>query len=265
MKTGKYERNTARKKGRGGVLAVVIVLCVAVLVYAGYQLVQILSEDARSSQEMSSFQQFTIDTDEAAQQSGSQATDGGIGFQVDFAGLRSQNQDVVGWIRLEGTVLDYPVVQGEDNAYYLDHTVLGEENRAGSIFLDYRNDSAMADANTVIYGHRMNNGSMFAELLNYAEQEYYEAHPTLYLATPEQDYRLEVAIAGEAEGDLDFVTQAWASEEDFEEALGELENISAIDTDVSLEYGDKLVTLFTCVRGDAAKRFIVVCKLTPVG
>ena len=72
--------------------------------------------------------------------------------------------------------------------------------------------------------------------------------PELTTLKPVYYTHLEVAIAGEAEGDLDFVTQAWASEEDFEEALGELENISAIDTDVSLEYGDKLVTLFTCVR-----------------
>ena len=114
---------------------------------------------------------------------------------VDFEALQEVNPDIVAWLYLEGTVLNYPVVQGEDNDHYLYYMFDGSWNGIGCIFLDSRNSGDFTDRNSVIYGHHMQNGSMFACLDGYKKQEFYDAHPTILLLTPEKNYRLELFSA----------------------------------------------------------------------
>ena len=109
---------------------------------------------------------------------------------VDFEALQKENEDVIGWIYCEDTVIDYPVLRGEDNDYYLHHTYDGKSSVSGSIFVDTTNRPGFVDSNTVIYGHHMKNKSMFATISNWAEQEYYEEHPVMWLLTPERDYKI---------------------------------------------------------------------------
>ncbi len=111
---------------------------------------------------------------------------------VDFDALAAANEDAVGWIYCEGTKIDYPVMQGEDNDFYLHHNYIGESSAAASIFVDANNRPGFTDANTIIYGHHMRDGSMFAGLDEWAAQEYYEDHPVMWLLTPEQDYRIDL-------------------------------------------------------------------------
>jgi len=83
---------------------------------------------------------------------------------IDWVALRLLNPDIVGWIVMDGTGIDYPIVRGQDNDWYLHHTVMGERNSSGSIFMDHRNDTGFFDPHTIIYGHDMRNGTMFAGL-----------------------------------------------------------------------------------------------------
>ena len=89
---------------------------------------------------------------------------------MDLSPLQEVNADVVGWIEIPG-VLSYPLLQGGDNAYYLTHAWNGEENAAGAVFLDCRADACLGDFNTLIYGHRMRNGTMFGSLKHYKDAE----------------------------------------------------------------------------------------------
>ena len=114
---------------------------------------------------------------------------------VDFEALRAVNADVAGWIYCEGTAINYPLLQGPDNDYYLHRSYDGSRNAAGSIFVEELNRPVFADANTILYGHNMRDGSMFAALQSWADQSFYEAHPVLWLLTPERDYRVEL-LAG---------------------------------------------------------------------
>ena len=91
------------------------------------------------------------------------------GKEIDFEGLRKINEDLVAWIQIPGIGVDYPVVQGEDNEYYLYHTFQKENNKAGSIFLDYRNHDDFTDRRVILYGHNMKDGSMFSNLKQYQE------------------------------------------------------------------------------------------------
>lgn len=111
---------------------------------------------------------------------------------VDFEKLAEDCPDIQGWIYCEDTNINYPVVQGRNNQQYLRHTYLGEYASAGSIFLEAANSPGFRDSNNVIYGHHMKDKSMFAGLSNWASQEYYDAHPVMWLLTPEQDYMIEL-------------------------------------------------------------------------
>lgn len=111
---------------------------------------------------------------------------------IDFKELQAKNPEVVGWIYCPGTVINYPVLQGKDNDKYLSHDYLGDYNMNGSIFVDSDNAPGFVDGNTIIYGHHMNSGSMFASLIKWADQEYYAEHPVIWLLTPTQDYKIEL-------------------------------------------------------------------------
>ena len=108
---------------------------------------------------------------------------------MDFSALRQQNPDVLGWILIPGTRVSYPVVQGTDNSYYLNHTWRGGKNSVGAIFMECRNSSDLSDFNTIIYGHRMNNRSMFGTLSQYKSRSYWQAHPYVYLTDDSGTHR----------------------------------------------------------------------------
>ena len=103
---------------------------------------------------------------------------------VDFAALQEINPDVVAWIRIPG-VLEYPVVRGGDNSYYLNHTVQKTYNIAGSIFLDYRNERDFSDSKNIIYGHNMKDGSMFHVLRNYQDIDFFQEHTDMEVYLPD--------------------------------------------------------------------------------
>ena len=158
-------------------------------------------------------------------------------------------------------MINYPVVRGSDNDYYLTHTSSKDKNNCGAIFMDYHNSADFMDSKTIIYGHRMNNGTMFASLLEYRSQEYYEQHPYGLLATPEKTYVLQVFAAKEIEDDLDNYRTSFTSLEDFCQDIQMLSEDSFIETGVEVQKEDHVVMLSTCVKGDHGKRFVVLARL----
>ena len=111
---------------------------------------------------------------------------------VDFAALQQIAPDAQAWLYCPGTVINYPVVQGEDDDYYLHRSYDGAYNYPGSIFIEALNQPGFQDYNTILYGHNMRDGSMFACLSSWADQAFYETHPVMWLLTPQQDYKVEL-------------------------------------------------------------------------
>ncbi|MEE0776941.1 MAG: class B sortase, partial [Bacillota bacterium] len=111
---------------------------------------------------------------------------------VDFQALQAINSDVTAWLYQAGTGINYPVVQGRDNDYYLNHLLNGDKNKYGTPFIDYRTIDVFHTSMTIIYGHNMKNGAIFASLTEYKSQSYYDAHPTMTLLTPNGNYTLEI-------------------------------------------------------------------------
>ena len=184
---------------------------------------------------------------------------------VDFDTLRAVNPDIVGWLYCEDTPINYPVVQGEDNVYYLSHLFNGESNRNGTLFLDWRNQPNFSDDQSVIYGHHMRNGSMFACLVEYRSQEYYAAHPVIYLLTPERDYLLEVfsgIVSDPADEELAFWFGSAAEREAYyEQAVERSDFIS----DMAMTAKDHIVTLSTCTYEFEDARYLVHTVLRAMG
>lgn len=117
------------------------------------------------------------------------------GKEIDFQKLRKINPDVVGWVSMPGTGIDYPIVQGKNNQEYLHKTFRGNRNSSGAIFLDSKGKPDFTSGNNVIYGHHMRNGSMFAKILNYRKQAFLAKYHEIFLYTPKRRIRLIVVAA----------------------------------------------------------------------
>ncbi|MFR1888450.1 MAG: class B sortase [Anaerostipes caccae] len=117
------------------------------------------------------------------------------GEEIDFQKLRNINPDVVGWVSMPGTGIDYPIVQGKNNQEYLHKTFRGNRNASGAIFLDSKGKSDFTSGNNVIYGHHMRNGSMFAKILNYRKQSFLAKYHEIFLYSPKRRIRLIVVAA----------------------------------------------------------------------
>ena len=183
-------------------------------------------------------------------------------IQKDFSQLLAVNEDAVGWITLEGTPIDYPIVQGDDNAFYLDHLFSGSGGFAGTLFIDADNMSDFSDKNTVIFGHHLKNGSMFAALSNYRDQKYYDEHPVLYLYTSTGDYEIQV-FAGYAR-DASAIPHDFDAPEDFAAYIDQAVALSDFTSEVEIGSGDRIISLVTCSYVTDNARFVVHGKLVPL-
>lgn len=175
---------------------------------------------------------------------------------VDFEQLTQLNPEVVGWVYIEGTGIHYPLVKGTDNRFYLNHLFDGTYNSSGSIFLDYRCDAAFSDPHSVIYGHHMRNGTMFAELMGYKKQSFYDEHPDVLLVTPDAYYRIRLFSGYVADNSAD----AWdltLSGEQWENWLEKIQKKSCFLPASLPEPDDRIVTLSTCSHEFSDAKFVV--------
>lgn len=180
---------------------------------------------------------------------------------VDFDALTALNSQVAAWIRTEDGVINYPVVRGTDNDYYLNHLIDGTVNRNGSIFMDFRNEADFSDHNTVLYGHNMLDGTMFASLSLYSTPGYYDSHRELQLLTPSGDYRLQVFAGCVVPGNSDLYQLTFTGEEDRAAYLEKILVLSEFQTDVQVSVSDRLVTLSTCAYDYEDARYLLFCRL----
>lgn len=176
---------------------------------------------------------------------------------VNLDALRQVNPEVVGWIRIPGTGIDFPVTQGEDNTWYLEHSWDGAENQYGAIFLECMNAPQMTDFNTILYGHRMNDGSMFAPLLEYAKEDYWQAHPYIYLVTDAGVFRYEIFSSYTADVDSRAYGLSFNQEQTRLDFISRALEYSDIGTGITPAVTDRILTLSTCTRGSYESRRVV--------
>ena len=165
---------------------------------------------------------------------------------MDFAALREVNGEVIGWLVIPGTQISYPLLQGEDNSYYLTRTWKGEKSAVGAIFLEHTNSSDLSDFHTIVYGHNMKNGSMFGALQNYRDGAYLAAHPSVYLTVDGGSYRYDIFAVYEASVDSSTYQIGFSEEESRRTFLEDCLSRSGLSTEVTPHTYDRILTLSTC-------------------
>ena len=185
----------------------------------------------------------------------------------EYKKLYNVNKKLIGWLKIDDTNIDYPVMQTNNNEYYLDHNMNQEKDRNGALFLDKDCDVIDTSTNLIIYGHHMKSGRMFGNLDDYASESYYKKHPVIQFDTIYEKGTYEIMYVFRSkvysEGEVVFKYYQFIdcySEQEFESNMQEMAAISLYDTGVTAEYGDKLLTLSTCDSTVNDGRFVVVAK-----
>lgn len=183
---------------------------------------------------------------------------------VDFDSLREKNPDTVGWIYIEDTHIDYPVVQGKDNDYYLHRLFTGGTAISGSIFLDSECPSDFTGFNSILYGHHMRNGSMFHDLEFFKEQEFYENHPYAILMTPEHAYVIQLFAGFVSKTSMDSWKVDFETDQEKQSWLTWLMSKSNFERKLTPTINDRILTLSTCSYEFNNARYVVYGILTEV-
>lgn len=168
--------------------------------------------------------------------------------KIDFGKLKNRNKDVIGWLKVNNTNIDYPIVKGNDNDFYIKHNFDKNYNIAGWVFADYRLKADGTDKNIVIYGHNMKNGSMFGSLKKVLTKEWYENEDNMYVTfeTEEQVLTYKVFSVYQIKKETYYTTTSFRSAEAYQNFLNTLKSrsIKKFNEDVSTD--DKILTLSTC-------------------
>lgn len=209
-----------------------MLLCICVFAYSAYQLYLIYDTQNTVKKETEELETKAIKEDDNKKV-----------LAPDWASLKAQNQDIVGWIYMPSCSISYPIVQGTDNDYYLDHTVNGEYNRMGSIFLDYHANSGFEDDNSILYGHSVDIGGMFTSLNQFEDQTFFEENPEFYIVTEEKSYTCTIAFFSQsADGSVYYTTNFGDGRNS---VLEQMRTHSLYSRELDLENA-KFITLSTC-------------------
>ena len=181
--------------------------------------------------------------------------------------LYNKNRKLIGWLKIEGCDIDYPVMQTSNNEYYLDHNYNQEYDKNGSLFLDKDCDAAFPNDNMIIYGHHMKSGKMFGNLNYYSKESFWEDNKEFTFDTIYETgtYAVMYVFRSKIYSEEEIVFKYYqfidaTSENEFNSNMEEMANMSLFDTGVTASYGDRLITLSTCDSSEEDGRFVVVAK-----
>ena len=236
---------------------ILIIVFSAIIAFSGYRLWTIFHEyhvGEKQYEQTATNYVHQKDPDNTMAENGPQECP----ISVDFEGLLAENSDVVGWIYSEGTQINYPVLRGDSNETYLYHMINGEYNSSGSIFMDFRCNPDLSDFNTIIYGHHMKNGSMFASLHQYIKQDFYDEHKYIWYLTPDHIYRLDVlaGYVGDAEAEIYTI---FTDLDQLRSYLSFAQNQSTFVPDAVPDDINGIVALSTCSYEYDDARYVLVC------
>lgn len=239
--------------------------CAALFLFSSVMLFREYHDQKQSAEAFEQVSALVI-ADSAPEQSKSKEA---IGPEITafekYAEVFEQNNDLIGWISIPGTGIDYPVMQTKDNPdFYLKHAFDKSYSNYGVPYAAENCDADISD-NMVIYGHHMNNGSMFSDLCKYEDEDFYREHKTIYFDTlgGYGEYTVIAAFKTIAYSEKGFPYYHFVYAENqavFDKYVAKCKELSLYDTGVTAEYGDKLLTLSTCEYSQDNGRMVVVAK-----
>lgn len=225
-----------KKKSKILITLIQIVL-IAVIIFSGIKIIEWIKSNKKNKDIMSEIKENVVINNEMDSNNEE--------YKIDFAKLKQKNSDAIAWIKVNGTDIDFPVVKGTDNSYYLTHNFDKEKNKAGWIFADYRNKFDGTDKNIIIYGHNMKNGSMFASLKDVIKEEWYNNENNKYIAliTENENCKYQVFSVYQIETE-EYYLQTNIS--NFKEFVEKIKGRSKKKFNVDIKETDSILTLSTC-------------------
>jgi len=175
--------------------------------------------------------------------------------------IKDLNSDAVGWIHVRDTNIDYPVMQGQDNLYYLQNSFEKKKSIVGSIYMDYRNNGLFTDQNTIIYGHEMNDGSMFYDLRYMKRQDYAKQNKEILITLDDKLLEYEIFSVYLVEADYDYRTPNYKNLNEFQAFLNRISEKSIVEMGIMPDIKDKILTLSTCSKDFKDARLVVHARL----
>ena len=233
------------------IIKFIMLICLLVLVYSLYNIVMWYIDNKKNESIKEEIKEIIENNSEDN--------------TIDFSALKEKNKEIVAYLKVNNTNIDYVVVKGSDNSYYLKHNLYKENNRAGWIFMDYHNKLDGNDKNIVIYGHNTRDGSMFGTLRNVVTKEWYEN---------EDNYIINLVLDGEVLTYQVFSTYSIKVEDyyintifkdnnEFNTFINTLKKRSVYDYGVEVSGEDSILTLSTCT-GNGKSRMVLHAKLIPL-
>lgn len=187
----------------------------------------------------------------------------GFNGEIDFDALRKINPDIVGWLYYESTNINYPIVQGKDNDYYLHISFDGTWTLGGTLFADAITEEPFNQFNTIVYGHHMQDHTMFGDIKELKDPEYCKEHPQFELITPEGKYHLKICAFVHQPSDSAIYTTNFHDEEGKQEYINLIKSLATYITTEEMTTEDRLVILSTCAYEYQEARYMVVGKMIP--
>lgn len=183
-------------------------------------------------------------------------------YQIDFKSLKEQNNETIGYVKVNDTNIDYVVVQHNDNSYYLKHNFEKSWNNAGWIFADYHNKLDGTDKNIVIFGHNTRDNSMFGTLKSILNEEWYknEENHRVVFVTEKGTYYYQVFSTYSIKPEDYYINTEFKTDDEFNDFIKTIKSRSVYDYNIEVSKEDKILTLSSCI-GDGSKRVVLHAKL----
>lgn len=230
----KKEKNTNKKITF--ILNIMILIFAIILIYSGYKIVKWHIYNKRNEEIIEELTEKAVIKDDVVEES------------INFKEVLKKNNKTVGWIKVEGTTIDYPVVQASDNKYYLNHSFDNSYNEAGWVFMDYRNSKDKFDNNTIIYGHSMLNKTMFYTLRNIFAKDWLsneDYHIVKYTSLKEETSWIVFSVY-KIKAENYYITPKFNSSEEYTKWINDMKKRSVKNFDVEVNSDDKVLTLSSC-------------------
>lgn len=238
----------------------IFIVALCVFCFSAYKLYTIFSEYNKGSSEYDKLEKYK--RNDSSKEEARENT-GDSGTNVDFEELRKINNDIVAWVEIKGTNINYPVVKGKDNDYYISHTFEKNSNSSGAIFLECNNEGDFSDGNSILYGHNMKNQKMFHDLSKYTKKEFYDEHSEIILYTPGETKKYKIFSFYVADARSDTYKTSFSDKEDFKSYIGYINGKSQYNTGEDANEDNKIITLSTCTNGNVDDRYVIHGKLMP--
>ena len=253
-----------KKKGMGVLSWLIILLCLAVAGFSAWKLWGYYQKYHDGEKEYEKLTDYVKEMPVETQNQEDESKADTCPITVDFEALAKINSDIVGWVYIPDSEINYPIVQNPDNEYYLHHTFEGTTNFTGAIFLDALCQPDFSSDNSIVYGHNLKTGAMFGSLkkmydINYNKDADYREHPVIWILTPEEnmEYRIFASREISAETDTDVYLVEAGSDEEYSEFLTMQKEKSSYETETELDDTEPMLTLSTCTSNSEDGRFVV--------